>query len=325
MAAATGAATTWNCPNYLGDLIVTASPTKTPLLQMSGGLNGVKVSNNFVFPIDQEYTQTAASQPSITETTAAAGLPTAISAVRSPVVNTCQIVHELVSISYAKLANFGKLDATSTNALSSGGVAVPQDEKAFQISKALEKIARDMEYSIILGEYVAHSAVGTASTTRGLSGASTGAIVSGGTVVTAGGATLTKAMVQTLLRNMFTAGATFTNSMFVVNAFQKQILSALYAYAPTDRNIGGVNIKQIETDFGNVGVILDAFQSTSILGCYDMSYVSIVTCPVPDKGNLFYEEVAKVGASEKGQIYGHLGVDHGPEFMHGHISGLATS
>jgi hypothetical protein len=56
-----------------------------------------------------------------------------------------------------------------------------------------------------------------------------------------------------------------------------------------------------------------------------MAYVSVVTCPVPGKGNMFYEELSKTGASEKGQIYGQIGLDHGPEFMHGHISGLATS
>jgi hypothetical protein len=230
-------------------------------------------------------------------------------------------VHEQVAISYAKMSNFGKLDSTSTNALTAGMSPNPTDEKAFQISKALEKIARDAEYSIIQGAYVAHTAVGTASTTRGLSAA----IVEGGTVVAANGATLTKAMIQTLLRNMFTAGAQFVNPMFVVNAFQKQLLSSLYAYAPADRNIGGVNIKQIETDFGNIGVILDAFQVTSVVGLYDMSWVSLVTCPVPGKGNMFYEELSKTGASEKGQIYGQIGLDHGPEFMHGHISGLATS
>jgi hypothetical protein len=320
MAAPTSAATTWNCPNYLGDLIVTASPTDTPLLAMSGGLNGVKVTDNFVFPIDQEYTQTAASQPSISET-ASLTAPTAISLVRSPVVNTCQIVQEQVAISYAKMSNSGKLDSTSTNALTAGIAPNPRDEKAFQIAGALEKISRDMEYSIIQGAYVAHTAVGTASTTRGLSAA----IVEGGTVVAAAGATLTKTMIDTLLRNMFTAGAKFKNPVFVANAFQKQKLSSIYAYAPTDRNMGGVNIKQIETDFGIIGVLLNAFQVTSVLAVYDMAYVSIVTCPVPGKGNMFYEELSKTGASEKGQIYGQIGLDHGPEFMHGHISGLATS
>jgi hypothetical protein len=151
------------------------------------------------------------------------------------------------------------------------------------------------------------------------------AIVEGGTVVAAAGATLTKTMIKTLLRNMYAAGARFDNPVFVVNAFQKQMLSDLYGYAPADRNIGGLNVKQIETDFGSFGVLLDPFQVTSVVGLYDMAYVSVVTCPVPGKGNMFYEELSRTGASEKGQIYGQIGLSHGPEFMHGHISGLGVS
>ena len=45
----------------------------------------------------------------------------------------------------------------------------------------------------------------------------------------------------------------------------------------------------------------------------------------PGKGVLFYEELSKTGASEKGQIYGQLGLDYGPEEFHGKITGLATS
>lgn len=317
MGAPVGAGTTWNCPNFLGDLIVTASATRTPLLAMSGGLNGVKETNNFMFPIDQEYTQTTAAQPSRTEDAAIAGVPTAITVVRSQVANTCQIVQEQIALSYPKISDMGKL--SSSGVLTSGQPGVPTNELDFQTAKMMEKIARDMEYTIIQGEYVAHTIASTASTSRGLNAAA----AEGGVTQAAGGATLTKTMIQKLLRDMFTAGAQFVNPTFVVNAFQKQMLSTLYAYAPTDRNVGGVNIKQIETDFGSMGVILDAFQSVSVLGLFDLNFLSVVTCPVPGKGNLFLEPLAKIGASEKYQIYGQLGVDHGPEFMHGTITGLA--
>jgi hypothetical protein len=40
---------------------------------------------------------------------------------------------------------------------------------------------------------------------------------------------------------------------------------------------------------------------------------------------MFYEELSKSGANESGQIFGQLGLDHGPGFMHGTITGLATS
>jgi len=50
-----------------------------------------------------------------------------------------------------------------------------------------------------------------------------------------------------------------------------------------------------------------------------------VFCPVPGKGLLFYDEVAKSGASNGGQLYGQIGLDYGAEEYHGTITGLATS
>jgi hypothetical protein len=305
----------WNLPNYLGE-IFTAAPTQTPILQMSGGLNGVKTSANFMFPIDQEYTPETATQNAITETASIAGPPAAVSVVRSQVVNTCQIEQEQVDLSYKKLSSMGKLASGSVATI--GQPIVPVSEEDWQIARKLEKIARCMEYTIIRGTYVADTAVGTASKTRGLNEAAL-------TTQAAGDATLTKAMIQKLLRDMFDAGARFINPVFVIGVFQKQMISTLYGYAPTDRNIGGVNIKQIETDVGNVGVMLNPFQLNTTLLLADLSFVSVVTCPVPGKGNMFLEPLGKTGASDKAQIYGQWGLDHGPYFMHGTITGLAIA
>jgi hypothetical protein len=57
----------------------------------------------------------------------------------------------------------------------------------------------------------------------------------------------------------------------------------------------------------------------------DLAVCSPVFLPVPEKGVLFYEELSKTGASEKGQIYGQIGLDYGPEEYHGTITSLATS
>jgi hypothetical protein len=46
---------------------------------------------------------------------------------------------------------------------------------------------------------------------------------------------------------------------------------------------------------------------------------------VPGKGRIFYEDIAKSGASEKGQLYGQMGLDYVNEQLHGKITGLATS
>jgi len=109
------------------------------------------------------------------------------------------------------------------------------------------------------------------------------------------------------------------------NSFQKQIITSLYTVAPADRKIGGTNIQQIETDFGNIGISLNRFMPQSTVLAGEMSVLAPVFQPVPVKGNFFYEELSKVGASEDGQIYGKFGLDHGPAFMHGTITGLLTA
>jgi hypothetical protein len=47
-----------------------------------------------------------------------------------------------------------------------------------------------------------------------------------------------------------------------------------------------------------------------------------VSLPHPEKGNLFFEELARTGSSVKGQLYGQIGIDHGPEWAHARIFDL---
>jgi len=117
-----------------------------------------------------------------------------------------------------------------------------------------------------------------------------------------------------------------SSGVAVGGGFQKQALSNAYGYAPTDRNVGGVNIKQIETDFGNIGIApAHRFMPADTILLSEMSVVAPVFQPVPDKGNFFYEELSKTGAAEAGQIFGMFGLDHGPAFAHGTLTGLATA
>ena len=54
------------------------------------------------------------------------------------------------------------------------------------------------------------------------------------------------------------------------------------------------------------------------------SVVGPVEQPTPGKGNFFLEELAKQGAGTKYQIFGQIGLDHGPEWFHRKITGLST-
>lgn len=309
----TSAGTVWNLPNYTGELF-TSDMVNTPFLTAIGGLTGGVQTTNFEFATDSQYSQETAAQPAITET-ASLTAPTAISYVRAQNKNVTQIFHEQVSISYAKTSNSGRLSGINT-ANSANNVV---SEKDWQIAKALEKMARDVEYTFLNGVYQISTDAGTANKTRGM--------IANCTVntVDAGAVALSKELIDTLLLEMFTNGAIFKMPVIMCNGLQKQRLSDIYGYAPMDRNMGGINIKQIETDFGNIGIMpVHRMMPVATLLIADISVCAPVFQPVPEKGNLFYEDLARTGASEKGQIFGQIGLNHGPAFMHGSLTNLAV-
>lgn len=320
MANQAATATIWNCPNYTGELYLIGA-NKTPFLNMIGGLSGGKVRTvgDFQFPLAQPWSLAAASQPAITET-ASLTAPTPLTYVRGQDVNTCQIWQRKVSVSYAKQSVGGQITADPTTGLVDGtGVQPVQNEKDFQINAHMRQIAVDIDYTFLNGTYAQATAASVAARTRGVI---TGAVTN---TIAASSAQLDKILIDTLLRTMAGNGSEFLNPVVFCGAYQKQRISSVYGYAPEDRNVGGVNIKQIETDFAVLGVIWAPNVPAGTLLIADVAFCSPVFLPVPEKGVLFYEELSKAGAEESGQIYGQVGVDYGPEEMHGTITGLATS
>lgn len=306
--------TIWGLPNYAGELF-TASSLNTPLLTMTGGLTSGKQTSDQEFVTSSEYELPSAAQPAITEDASISGA-VAANVTRAQVKNVCQIHHEAVLVSYAKSANRGRLSGVNTAGQQNNVVS----EKDFQIARKLEKIARDVEYSMVQGVWAGMVNAATAVKTRGMVAACQ---LSGGTNVNASGGALTDTLIDSLLLGMFNAGAPFQNVVLYVNGTYKQKLSKIYGYAPEDRNVGGLDIKQLETDFGVVGVVTSMFAPANTVLALEASAIAPVFQEVPGKGVLFYEELAKTGAAEKGQIYGMIGVDHGPAFAHGRLYGLA--
>ena len=283
MANVSGTGTVWNLPNYAGDLF-TADSTNTPILSAIGGLTGGVQTENFEFPTDSQYSLPEAAQPAISET-ASLTAPAAEEIVRGQNTNVTQIFHEKVSISYVKESNRGRMSGLNTAGQQNN---VQTTEKDWQIARKLEKIARDVEYTIINGVYQKATDAGTANKTRGLI-----ALCSeeGNTKIDGKSAALTKALMQQLFKAMYDSGAIFSNMVLYVGSTQKQIITDIYSYAPTDRNVGGTNIKQIETDFGNIGIALDRFMPQTAVLAAELSVLAPVFQPVPEKGNFFYEEL----------------------------------
>jgi len=46
---------------------------------------------------------------------------------------------------------------------------------------------------------------------------------------------------------------------------------------------------------------------------------------IPGKGHFFEEELAKVGAADRRQLYGEIGLEYGNEKAHGVIRGLPVT
>lgn len=320
MANVNAVGTSWNCPNYTGELYLIGA-NQTPFLGMIGGLEGgnVRTVTSFEFPLAQPWALETASQPAITET-ASLTAPNPWTYVRGQDTNTVQIFHRAVSISYAKQSQPGSIVADSTTGLVDKNENQPvQNEKDFQIGAHLRQIAVNAEYTFLNGAYQKATSAGVAAKSRGII---TAAVTN---AVNAGGGQLTRTMFNTLVRTMATNGSEFRNPVIFCNAFQKQMITEIYGYAPQDRNVGGMNIKQIETDFAMFGVIWAPNVPTNTVLVADLDVCKPVFLPVPGKGVLFYEELSKTGAAESGQIYGQIGLDYGPEEFHGVITNLATS
>jgi len=319
MANTAAAATQWNVPNYVGELYLIGA-NKTPFLNMVGGLQGgaISVVQAFEFPVAQPYALETAAQPVITETASLTASSYLISYVRSQAVNTVQIFERTISASYAKQSITGAIYVSGAGNVMLGPQPVG-NEMDFQAAATLQQMAVDVEYTFLQGTYQQATSAGVAAKSRGMNASATT------NTVAAASAALSKTLCDQLFRTMAGNGAPFNNAVIFVNAFQKQKLSNIYGYAPEDRNVGGVNIKQIETDFGMLGIVWAPFQSTSVMLVAELSVCRPVFCPVPGKGVLFRDELAKVGAGDTEMIYGQVGLDHGPEQYHGTITGLATS
>ncbi len=311
--------TIWSLPNFAGELF-TADAINTPFLSMIGGLTGGgKITENFEFPTSSEYSFPAAQQPAITETGSLAA-PVVVApqvppvqnqnVARTQVTNVTQIYQEAILLSYVKMSNMGRMSGLNT----AGQTNNVADELAWQQAKKLEKIARDVEFTFIQGAYNLAANQNQANRTRGMVNACQ---LAGGTVQNGQNNQLSLQLMQAFFLGMYNAGAPFSNLVLYVGGALKQRISALYGFAPTDRNVGGVNIQQLETDFGPVGIVLSRFAPANTVLAIEVSVCAPVFQPVPDKGVLFYEPLSKTGAAESGQMFGQIGLDHGPAFAHG--------
>jgi len=193
MAGITGIGTTFNLPNYHGELFA-LTPADTPLLSAIGGLTGGGATSGVEF----EWQTYDLGDPSQDTKVEGATAPTAGARVRANVRNVAQIHQEKVSVSYTKQATAG-MASTPTSAPFRGtdGSNPVANELDWQIARALEKVARDVNWSFINGRYANPTSNATPRKTRGLLQAVTTNLTDKGTNVHTGASSATDTITPT--------------------------------------------------------------------------------------------------------------------------------
>jgi hypothetical protein len=325
MAGITGQGTTHNLPNYVGELFA-VTPTDTPFLSAIGGLTGGEQATSTLFQW-QGYDLRAPENNR--QRVEGANAPAAEERVRFNVTNVVEIHQEALEVSYTKQAATGQFHSTGSAHPGSVGIAGSNpvtDELDWQTQQQLIQIARDIEVSFITGTFANPATNATPRKTRGILEAITTNVVVNGTP-----AALTEAMVLDLLQDVWESGGIQVSetATLMANAWQKRMLTKIFItdknYQESSRTVGGVRVTTIETDFGTLNIMLNRYMPAAELAVVSLDQCAPVFLNIPGKGFLFTEPLAKVGAAERYQIYGEVGLKYGNERTHGKITGLTTA
>lgn len=324
----TGQGTTFNLPNYVGELFA-VSPEDTPFLSAIGGLTGGRPAEATIFTWSGYDLRDAATDRQRVE---GADAPTAEARARFNVSNVVEIHQETVNTSYTKQAATGQFASTGSahpNAAGVGGMNAVSDEHSWQIAQALKQIARDVEATFIAGTFQEPSSNATPRKTRGLLEAITTNVVDAfdGTTNTP----LTEDMLLDLMQAAWEAGGISESetATLMVGAARKRDVTRIFVtdknYQEQTRNVGGVDLQTIETDFGRLNIMLDRYMPADQVAVVSLEQCAPRFLPVPGKGFLFQEALAKTGAADRSQIYGEVGLEYGNERTHGKIVNIAPA
>lgn len=305
-----------NTPNYSG-MLFNKGNTKTPFSTMIGARR--KSTNHTEFVTGQEFETAQGSQPDISESKSLTAPDSSI-VTREQKTNVTQIFQESVGISYGKMSNMGTLGGINV----AGQQPNPPTEEDFQIAAKMAKIAQDIEYTFINGVYQKSTGDSVANRSRGLLNAITS------NAIDADGKPLSFLLLCEALKLIDDSNGSLDGLILGLDATSRMQLNADAAangltIVNAGRVVNGIAIDTVLTPLGTVGIRSLKYLPGGTVAIFDPLVMAPVEQPVPGKGNFFLEELAKTGAGTKKQIFGQIGLDHGPEWYAAKITGLSTN
>ena len=283
---------------------------------MIGGKN--KFTNSVEFVVGQDYSSEEGEIPNISET-GSLNAPEATFVKRNQTTNVTQIFQETFGVSYAKQSNMGTLAGANI----ANQTANPISEVDFQGANKMKKIARSIEKTFIQGTYNKAKNDGEVNQTRGIVQAITT------NTIDAGGKPVDIWMLNDLMQKIYASQGDISNLVVwcdtvTLNQINGNAVENGLTMTPATRNENGIQIRKLILPSGELSIGLGQFLPAGTLLLLNFDVIGPVEQPTPAKGNFFVEALAKTGAGDKYQIFGQIGLDHGPEWYHGKITGLST-
>ena len=305
-----------NTPNFSG-MLFNKGNTKTPFSTMIGAKR--KYSGSTEFVTGQEYETATGSQPKISEAQSLTA-PNASVITREQKTNVTQIFQESVGTSYGKMSNMGTLSGINI----AGQQANPISEEDFQIAAKMAKIGQDIEYTFLNGKFHKSTGDNDANQSRGLLEAITT------NALDADGKKLSFMLVCEALKCIKDANGDITNIVLGLDSTSRMQLNADavangLTIVESGRDVNGIAVDKVLTPLGTVYLRDLFYLPAGTVALFDPFIMAPVEQIVPGKGNFFLEELAKTGAGTKKQIFGQIGLDHGPEWYSAKIENLSAA
>lgn len=301
-------------------------PADTPLLSSIGGLTGGQSTDSTIFTW-QSYDLRAPEDDR--QRLEGADAPPPEHRVRWNAFNVVEVHQEALSISYTRRAATGEFASTGSAVPNNQGITGTNpvgDELIWQQQRSLEQIARDIEVTFITGKFAQPEDNTQPCRTCGLLEAIVTNVVTNATPTE-----MTEEMILDLLQTTWENGGISVSETATImcNAAQKRRLTKIFitdkGYKEESRNVGGVNLQTIETDFGRLNIMMSRYMPAGTVIVASLDELAPVFLRIPGRGFLFTEPMAKTGASDNYQIYGEVGLRYGNERSHGRITNLAVN
>ena len=358
-----------NINNFTGELFKVGGQ-RTPLLSAVGGLNGGKVLNSTYWQVQVEDNATISSEP---DKGKEGHTPTEyLGRDRAAYTYVTQIFHKGVQMTYTALASTGNQnpfdlsanitnfsDGKATNAAGDkqalfGGNPI-NDEFALQLEKAMEKVAREVEWFAFNGSFSdgANTTPGTGE--REMYGvdhwitinknANNAAAVNplGGNFYyndssgdgTGSSQVLSFKTIAGALKRMYDNHAPMKSPVLCVspqqlldlnNELVKGTVDIAGAIIPRDRNIAGIDVDTIVTPFGSIGMMVvdPNILPASSAFILDLAYIQTVFTNIPGFGTVFVRDLDQDANARIGKaIYMEMGFEFGPPSYHCKIQSVA--